>query len=418
MKWMYLLGIYVFGSIMKIAALFIPKAKLWQQGRKNWRDKISNSTLKPGTKKVWIHCASLGEFEQGRPIIEKIKKDHPSTQVVLSFFSPSGYEIRKNYDQADLICYLPLDTPKNSKDFISIIQPDLVIFVKYEFWYFFLRELNKQKIPTLLISAIFRPRQLFFKPFGGFYRRILFFFEAIFVQNKNSQHLLEGIKYPNSHIAGDTRVDRVMNLAEKKKDFPLIEQFKGESKLLILGSSWPADEEIVLPFLKAKLPENWKCIIAPHEIGEEHVQKILSRLEEDAIRYSTFSKDQPIKKTRYLIIDNIGMLSSLYQYGKIAYIGGGFGKGIHNTLEPITYGLPVIFGPKYHKFEEANALIKTGGGFFIKNVQDLEKIFTQLLEKSEHEKASQKAKSYILENQGATNMIFSYLEKKKYLDSF
>jgi 3-deoxy-D-manno-octulosonic-acid transferase len=401
--------------VIKVGSLFSQKAKSWVEGRKNWKHQLQSHSFPPGEKRVWIHCASLGEFEQGRPLIEKIKSEHPSTQIILSFFSPSGYEIRKDYPLADLICYLPLDTPQNSRLFLDILQPDLAVFVKYEFWYFFLSNLHQRNIPSILISAIFRPNQHFFKSYGAFFKRMLFFFQHIFVQNESSAQLLEQAKVSHYSLAGDTRVDRVLQLAEEKKTFPRVQSFAGQAPVLVAGSTWPQDEERLLPFLTKDLPTQWKCIIAPHEIDEGHIKKIEQALSGQSIRYSQLSEERKANDHRFLIIDNIGMLASLYQYGKIAYIGGGFGRGIHNTLEPITFGLPVLFGPKYQKFEEALSLVKQGGAFPVESYEQIKKVFEQLSEPKVFKQASQKARQYILSNRGATEQIFGFLKKEKWL---
>lgn len=414
MKWIYLIGIYLFRFALNLGSLFSTKAKLWINGRKNWEKKLKDHPFQKGNR-IWVHCASLGEFEQGRPLIEKIKSEHPSIQIILTFFSPSGYEVRKNYPLADLICYLPLDTPRNSNKFLELIQPDLAIFVKYEFWYFFLEQLDRRKIPCVLISAIFRPQQHFFKSYGGFFKRMLFFFRHIFVQNTTSAEILKKAALTHYSLAGDTRVDRVLKLAKEKRSFPEIKAFVGHAPVLIAGSTWPADEEILLPFLLNDLPQHWKSIIAPHEIDERHIQKIEKLASGRAIRYSQLSKTDPAKEYSILIIDNIGMLSALYQFGQIAYIGGGFGRGIHNTLEPITFGLPVIFGPKYQKFEEAVNLSEQGGAFPMQSYEDLKKIFYQLTDTFFYREASQKAKDYIHTNQGASQKIYSFLKKERWL---
>jgi 3-deoxy-D-manno-octulosonic-acid transferase len=415
MKWIYLVSIYLFRLVLEVGYLFSQKAKSWIEGRKNWKNKLQSHSFPPGEKRVWIHCASLGEFEQGRPLIEKLKAENPSVQIILSFFSPSGYEIRKDYPMADLVCYLPLDTPRNSHLFLEILQPDLAVFVKYEFWYFYLNRLHQKGIPTILVSALFRSDQHFFKPYGSFFKRMLFFFDHIFVQNKSSAQLLAQASITHHSLAGDTRVDRVLQLAEEKKTFPRVQAFTGQAPVLVAGSTWPPDEELLLPFLTKDLPAHWKCIIAPHEIDEGHIQKIEQGLSGQSVRYALLSEENKAKDHRFLIIDNIGMLASLYQYGKIAYIGGGFGRGIHNTLEPITFGLPVLFGPNYHKFEEALSLVKQGGAFPIESYEQLKQAFEQLTKPEMLAQASQQARQYILSNQGATEQIYYFLKKKKYL---
>ena len=398
--WVYYLGIWV-------ASFFNKKAKLWIDGRKDIFAKIKSQNL-DNQKIIWFHCASLGEFEQGRPLIEKIKNDLPDYKILLTFFSPSGYEIRKNYELADFIFYLPSDTKKNAKKFLEIVQPKMAIFVKYEFWYNYLNQLDQQKIPTYLISSVFRKEQIFFKPYGSFFKKMLFFFDHIFVQNKKSKTILLENGVSHLSVAGDTRVDRVLEIQKNKKSFDKINAFKGTAEILIGGSTWPPDEDILIEWIHAQKDFRWKFIIAPHDISESHIIEIEKKLKVSSIRFSKANAFNSAA-SKVMIIDNIGMLSSLYQYGKTAMIGGGFGSGIHNILEPIAFGLPVIFGKKYQKFEEANQLVETGGGFSILNFEQFKMIMEKLEKENFYNNASTKAKNYILDNQGATGRIFNFI---------
>lgn len=405
----FALRLYYVG--IRLAALSSTKAKQWIEGRKDWEKQLSSFNAKQAPAKqnrVWVHCASLGEFEQGRTLIERIKERLPSQVILLTFFSPSGYEVRKNYGAADGIFYLPLDSKRNAKRFIQLAQPKVAIFVKYEFWYHYLSQLQDAKIPTYLISAVFRPDHIFFKPYGGFFRKLLHYFEHIFVQDQSSQKLLEKIGLSAISVAGDTRVDRVAQIPKEGKHFPLIQSFVGAAPCLVAGSTWLADEQLLQKAIAEALDVDWKIIIAPHDISETHLKGIEQLFPAQLVRYSQLT-DQNASSYRYLLIDNIGMLQSLYRYGKIAYIGGGFGSGIHNTLEPITFGLPVIFGPKYQKFEEAKQLIQSGGGFTVADGDELVSSLQLLLEETTYANASQRAKEYITNNQGGTDKILAHL---------
>lgn len=405
----FALRLYYIG--IRLAAFSSTKAKQWIEGRKDWEKQLKAFNTAQGTQKqdrVWVHCASLGEFEQGRTLIERIKERFPSQVILLTFFSPSGYEVRKNYAAADGIFYLPLDSKRNAKQFIKLAQPKVAIFVKYEFWYHFLSQLHEAQISTYLISAVFRPDHIFFKSYGGFFRKLLSYFDHIFVQDQSSKKLLEKIDLSAISIAGDTRVDRVAQIPKEGKHFPLIQSFVGAAPCLVAGSTWPADEQLLKEAIAEALDSDWKIIIAPHNIAESHLKRIEQLFPEQLIRYSQLS-DQVAASYRYLLIDNIGMLQSLYRYGKIAYIGGGFGSGIHNTLEPITFGLPVIFGPKYQKFEEAKQLIQSGGGFTVADGGELVNSLQLLLAETTYDNASQRAKDYITNNQGGTDKILAHL---------
>lgn len=403
MLWLYSLGIRLYYVIICFLSIFHTKARLFVNGRKDLFNKIAKK-VNPKEKHIWFHFASLGEFEQGRPVLEELKKKFPNKKIVVTFFSPSGYEIRKNYALADVF-YLPLDTAKNAKRFIESINPEMAIFTKYEFWYFYFTELGRREIPLYLISGIFREGQTFFKWYGGFYRNILKCVTYFFVQNEESVNLLKSIGIENCTLSGDTRFDRVFENAQSPKVLPEIERFIGNAPVLICGSTWPEDEKL-LSALPEKYP-NWKFIIAPHEIDSNHIANIEKQFPIGNLRFSDFST---IENThpQILIIDNIGMLSSLYQYGKLAYIGGGFGAGIHNTLEAVAFGLPVIFGPKYEKFQEAKDLIAIGSAQSISSVEDLEQAFNKF---KDNQPALERAKKYVEDKRGSTDQIIEMITK-------
>lgn len=399
---------------IRLAALFQhEKAKKWVIGRKSIFQELETTfafqKINP-EKIIWFHCASLGEFEQGRTLIELLKKERPQIKILLTFFSPSGYELRKNYQYADWVCYLPADTKNNASRFIDIVRPAVVVFVKYEFWFNYLDTLNSNKIPVFLIAAVFRKSQLFFNKMGAFHRRILQFFEHIFVQDDNSFQLSKNIKYQAVTIAGDPRIDRVLAIANEKKYFGAIEAFCEGSPVLVCGSSWPEDEKIMFDWWCSPRFHDWKLIIAPHDIGADRIKHLQHVFLDDNLLFSKLEEQTSLSNKRVLIIDTIGNLSSLYQYGKVAYIGGGFGKDIHNTLEPMAFNLPVFYGPKYQKFTEAVAMIKEGGHFSINSSTSfLDKM--DLLEKGPlFTKSKQAVSFYMLHNKGATLTIFNALK--------
>lgn len=401
MLWIYNIGIAFYAILLKFASFFNPKAKLFTSGRKNIFQEIAKK-IKPQDQPIWFHFASLGEFEQGRPVLEAIKTKQPSQKIVVTFFSPSGYEIRKNYALADVF-YLPLDTASNAKRFVDLINPKQAFFTKYEFWYHYFKVLNERKIPLYLISGIFRPNQVFFKWYGGFHRKILKNVSHFFVQNKESITLLKGIRIENVSLAGDTRFDRVYENTRQPKRLELIEKFCGQANVFIAGSTWLPDEKL-LASLVEKYP-HWKFIIAPHEIGQTHIEEI-EELFPKAVKFSVIDSQLSENLPQILIVDNIGMLSSLYQYAKVAYIGGGFGVGIHNTLEAAAFDLPVIFGPKYDKFQEAKDLIEIDAAKSISTEDELLNAFEYF---KENEKASVAAKNYVEEQKGATELIVNFL---------
>jgi len=403
----YSLGLWFYKLLIFIVSPFNAKAKLWRDGRKRIWKRIQQQIV-GGEKIIWIHSSSLGEFEQGRPVIEAIKAKHPQYKIFLTFFSPSGYEIRKNYALADYVFYLPSDSPANARKLIKYVAPEMAIFIKYEFWYNYLNELNKNKIPTYIISAIFRENQLFFRWYGGWYKKMLFFFDHIFVQNQTSKNLLENIGIKNITITGDTRFDRVEALVSQSKKLELIEIFKQNKPVFIAGSSWQPDEEIIVNYINST-NRDIKFIIAPHEIGESNVQRLCSQIKKQTVRYSQIEKDKLVD-AQVLIIDNIGMLSAIYKYGEIAYIGGGFGTGIHNILEAATYGMPVIFGPKHQKFQEATDLVAQKGAFAIRNQNDFNKIVDSLWDNPEIvTNAGNVCRNYVVQNLGATDKIMKII---------
>ena len=396
----YAIGIRAYAFIVRIASLFNPKAKQWVKGRKNWRRSLPTTD----GDVVWFHAASLGEFEQGRPIIEDYKKEHPEDFILLTFFSPSGYEIRKNYPGADYICYLPLDTKKNAKDFIQHFQPKAVFFIKYEFWLNYIFEAKKQGSKLYVISALFREQQSFFKWYGGNFRRALKQFDHFFVQNIKSAQLLESISINNYKITGDTRYDRVMENAKKVASLPVIENWLNGEKALIIGSSWKADEEILAPYLNTTY--RGKIILASHEVGEERTLEILKTFSLKAERYTKI--EQSISsETQLLIIDCIGILANVYQYGKMAYVGGAFGTGLHNILEPSAFGLPVVFGPIHDKFPEATIHINEGIAFSVGTAQELQTTFTAI--ESNLEALKNSCLSFMQESTGARDVIRKFI---------
>lgn len=400
---LYWIGIKLYVLMVRLAAPFNEKAGFMVAGRKNVFNKLKEKIS--GDKDIiWFHAASLGEFEQGRPVIEEIKRKNPDSKILLTFFSPSGYEIRKNYEGADYIFYLPYDGALNAKRFIDIVKPKQAFFIKYEYWYYYLRELNRKDIPTYIFSAIYRKEQPFFKWYGGFWRKMLGFYNTIFIQNNESIELLKSIGVKNYIVAGDTRFDRVYDIASKAQHLPLIEKFVGDSDAVICGSTWPKDEDNLAEYINnSKTGHKW--IIAPHETHKSHVAEILKKLDGKAILYTEATEENVINAD-VLIIDCIGILSSVYQYGKISYIGGGFGRGIHNTLEAATFGLSIVFGPNYHKFKEAVQLIEKGAAFTYNEYAELETILDKLTGDRDYmEERGKLSAEYVSNNIGATRTI-------------
>lgn len=408
MRLLYSLSIHSYGLFISIAALLgIKKAQLWKEGRKSWSTKLK-AQLDSRKEIMWFHTASLGEFEQARPLIEAIKKKEPSTFILLSFFSPSGYEVRHNYKHADLVCYLPLDSTSNAKKFIKIAQPKLAIFVKYEFWFNYLNELNNNNIPTLLVSGIFRKKQHFFKWYGNFFRKGLNAFSHFFVQNSKSEKLLHSIGFNNTSVVGDTRLDQVINISKETFESEILTNFCEEKETIVIGSSWPKEHDFAIEFINRKNATS--LIIAPHEINPKKVLDLKNAFGDKAVLWSEASDLNDLKQKKVLIIDTIGILSKVYRYAKIAFIGGGFGSGIHNTLEAAVYGVPVLFGPKHQKFQEAIDLIQNQAAFSISNYQEFEEKINQLLaHKEEYQRSARASHNYVHNNSGATSVILKHI---------
>lgn len=404
---LYMLALWLYSGALVIASVFNKKARLLLCGRRETWRKLR--LYINDEKCVWIHAASLGEFEQGRPIIEAVKAKYPDKKIVLTFYSPSGYEVRKNYQLCDLVCYLPSDDIVGSRKFIEAVNPEVAIFVKYEFWHFYLKELKKHNIPTFGVSMIFRPQQVFFKPHGGWFRNMLKNFTHIYVQDEPSKALLDGIGITQNTVAGDTRFDRVAAIAESAGEIDLAVRFVKdfEGTVIVAGSTWEPDEELLLPYVND--PNNdVKLIIAPHEIGEARVKGLCSKLKVSHFRY-TAPPTNP-ETCKVMVVNTMGMLSAIYRYGHIAYVGGGFGAGIHNTLEAATYGMPVIFGPKYKKFKEACDLIQCGAGYTINNEKELRDVLDTLRTDIQRMATAQEAASrYVKSMCGATDLIMKNL---------
>lgn len=405
----YNLGIALFDLAVSLAAPFSKRAALLVKGRKTVWDTLGGVSLEGDV--IWVHCASLGEFEQGRPLIEAIRKKNPSYKIVLSFYSPSGYEVRKNYKEADVVCYLPSDTRANAKRFISTVNPRMVFFVKYEYWYNYFRELKEVGTPLYLVSAIFRKDQIFFKWYGGWFRKILNNVKCFYIQDEKSAALLDGIGIKAYIVAGDTRFDRVAAIAAAANPIPVVENFATGAKVLVAGSTWPADEQIIANYINNSA-KDVKLIIAPHMVDESHIQQLERRFALPVCRY-TKVKGEIGADIRVLIIDTIGLLSAIYRYGSVAYLGGGFGKGIHNTLEAATYGMPVIFGPHHLKFKEAIDLKEKGAGFSINDSVEFGNLMERLWDdenKDYLKKSGEAALKYVQSMCGATEEILKLID--------
>jgi len=407
---------------MQVIAPWNPKAKQWLAGRKDFFEKLRHSISKTGTPVIWMHCASLGEFEQGRPLLEAVRMNYPNYRILLTFFSPSGYEVKKNYEGADYIFYMPMDSRNNAAKMLEIVNPAIVLWIKYEYWYYHLTAICDRKIPLLLISGIFRPDQPFFKSYGSLHRKMLACFTHFFVQTSDSKNLLNAVGFNQEvTVSGDTRFDRVVQIADNFSSLPIIEEFCGMHPVIVAGSTWPDDEEELDHY--ANTHPHIKFIIAPHEIYEDHLKEI-EKLFHSSIRYSQLSnKNQPhiadLQSPNVLIIDNIGMLSRLYKYATITYIGGGFGDdGVHNVLEAAVYAKPVVFGPEYDKYIEAIKLVENGGAFPVENALQLEQTMDRLLNnKCDYDKACKAAGDYVHDNKGATKKIMSYIQANRLLTS-
>lgn len=399
---LYNLAIIIYDLLVHLVAPFSRKPRKMMKG--HWVVYVLlRQQVEKDARYIWFHAASLGEFEQGRPLIEEIRAQYPSYKILLTFFSPSGYEVRKNYRGADIVCYLPFDKPRNVKKFLNIVNPCMAFFIKYEFWKNYLDELHKRRIPVYSLSSIFRRDQIFFKWYGGTYRKVLKNFDHLFVQNEASKRYLSKIDIARTTVVGDTRFDRVLQIRGEAKDLPLVERFKGNAPTFVAGSSWGPDEDLFLEYFNNH-PE-MKLIIAPHVIEENHLVEIIGKLKRPYVRY-TRADEKNVQRADCLIIDCFGLLSSIYRYGDIAYIGGGFGTGIHNTLEAAVYGIPVIFGPKYQKFMEAVQLLEAKGAYSIKEYEELKQLLDRLLtDEAFLKETGANAGNYVISNSGATEKV-------------
>jgi 3-deoxy-D-manno-octulosonic-acid transferase len=411
MYFLYNILILVAGFVLKIAALFNKKIKLFIDGRKQIFFELQQAITK-NEEVIWIHCASLGEFEQGRPIIEKLKLKFPTKKVVLTFFSPSGYEVRKNYEYADVVCYLPLDSAQNAKKFLDIVHPQLAIFVKYEFWPNFLKELKKNNVETLLISGIFRKSQPFFNWYGGFMRKSLTTFAHFFVQDKNSKQLLNNINFDNVTVSGDTRFDRVFEIIQQNNKLSFIEEFIDGKYTVVAGSTWKEDETMLVDYINNKASENEKFIIAPHNINADDIADLKNRISKKVVLFSEMDTKN-LSDYQVFIIDTVGILTKIYSYADLAYVGGGFTKtGVHNVLEPATFGIPIIIGPNYHKFNEAIDLVKNRACLVVNNSNELSLHLGEFFQLNEmRTEAGKMARKYVVDKTGATLKILNYIER-------
>ncbi len=413
MLFLYNLLVILATQLLKLVALFSPKMKLFVDGRKAVFSTLANK-INPNDKTIWFHAASLGEYEQGLPVIEEIKQKFPSHKIVVTFFSPSGYEVRKNNAVADVTIYLPLDTSSNAKQFIQLVHPDMVFFIKYEYWPHYLNELKKQHIKTYLISGILRENQAFFKWYGGFYRNALKTFDYFFVQNENSKKLLQSIGFKNVKVSGDTRFDRVVSILERDNSLDFIATFKDNKITIVIGSSWPKDENLLVEYIN-KASKNVKFIIAPHNIKPEQIANLTSQIKKTRLKYSDYSietlRKTNLKNYQVFIIDTVGILTKIYSYADIAYVGGGFGNpGVHNILEPATFGLPVVIGPNYSHFAEATALVNMEGCISIQNQTELNEAFDLLLQnEDERLEKGHICSTFVQMNKGATQTIMNHI---------
>ena len=399
---MYELIISLYTLGVGVASLFNPKArKMWKGGREAFRvlrDKVDSSS-----RYVWFHAASLGEFEQGRPIMERLRAEHPEYKILLTFFSPSGYEVRKNYEGADIVCYLPLDTYFGARRFLSLVHPEVAFFIKYEFWWNYLHILKRRGVPVYSVSSIFREGQVFFRWYGRTYSNVLKCFTRFFVQNDESRRLLATLGITEVDVTGDTRFDRVLQVKQQARQLPIVDAFRQGYKVFVAGSSWPPDEDIFINYFNEH--RDWKLIIAPHVIGNDHIRQIVGKLRRKAVRYTEATEDSA-READCLIIDCFGLLSSIYGYGDVAYVGGGFGVGIHNVLEAAVWGMPVIFGPNNKRFQEAQDLLASGGGVEIDSYSQFEAVMnTYVADASAMEADGKKAAGYVAAKAGATDVI-------------
>lgn len=401
---MYNIAIYLYLLGVAVASLFDKKVKrMWRGEREAFE--VLKQKVDPCSSYVWFHAASLGEFEQGRPLMERLRRRHPEYKILLTFFSPSGYEVRKDYGGADIICYLPLDTPLNAIRFLRLVRPVMAFFIKYEFWYNYLHILKHRHVPVYSVSSIFRPDQIFFRWYARGYAKVLRCFTHFYVQNEVSRELLAGIGINEVTIVGDTRFDRVLSIREQLKKLPVAEAFSEGRRVFVAGSSWAPDEDIFIRFFNEHT--DWKLIIAPHVIGEDHLEQIMQKLGRRAVRYTRTTPEEA-READCLIIDCFGLLSSIYHYGDVAYVGGGFGVGIHNVLEAAVWDMPVIFGPNNRNFIEAQGLIANGGGFEITSYDDFEGVMNRFINDEEAvKKAGAAAGRYVEGCTGATKKILS-----------
>ncbi|WP_222983145.1 3-deoxy-D-manno-octulosonic acid transferase [Flagellimonas meishanensis] len=394
---------------LRVVALFNPKIKLFVSGREGTFQQIE-SKIQPGTKSIWMHVASLGEFEQGLPILEKLRANYPQHQLVLTFFSPSGYEVKKNTPIADVVAYLPMDTISNAKRFLDRVNPELAIFIKYEIWPNYLHQLQKRKVPTLLVSAIFAKRQIFFKPFGGFMRKSLTAFSHFFVQDPNSKKLLKSIGFGNATVSGDTRFDRVNEILKRENRLDFMEIFKGDHFCMVAGSTWPEDEEILVEYINTS-DKDIKFVIAPHEIKRAHVDSLVGKISKTTLRFSEMEESK-LADCEVLVVDTIGLLTKIYSYANLAYVGGGFATGLHNTLEPAAFGIPVLIGPQYQGFREAEDLVQRGGILPIGTYGDFSSLLEDVLGDDSYLKKVGKVNSdYLRENVGSTEVIMAHIKQ-------
>jgi len=411
MHFLYNTGIRFYQFLIWVVSFRNPKAKKWLSGRKNLFEKIKKEIV-PGDHLLWFHVSSLGEFEQARPVIEGVKKRFPEYKILLTFFSPSGYDLKKDYPHADYVYYLPLDTPRNASKFLDLVQPEKVFFVKYEFWFNFLNELKQREIPTYIFSALFRPSQFFFHRWGKWFRKALKAYTHLFVQNQSSFDTLHKFGFNNVTISGDTRLDRVAQIAEAASVLPKLEQFCAGSLVIVAGSTWPEDEEIFLNYVN-ECAHKVKFVVAPHEVNEGSLDRITSMLKRSYVLYSSPSTPEQLASADVLIVDGYGYLVSVYRYAKIAFIGGGFTTGIHSILEPAVYGMPVVFGPDYHKFHEAVEMIQLGAAHSVSNYEELNNLFESYLTYPKRlAEESLFASQYVESNRGATEQIIRYFFEK------
>jgi 3-deoxy-D-manno-octulosonic-acid transferase len=410
MNYLYNFAIYLFGPILHLIALFNDKIKLFVEGRKETFPKLLTA-IKSSDKTLWIHCASLGEFEQGRPIIEGLRKTRPNHKIILTFYSPSGYEVQKNYAFADVIAYLPIDSPSNAKRFIEVCHPSMAVFVKYEFWPNVLKELKKNAVPTILISGIFRKDQVFFQAYGAWMRGVLGAFTHFFVQNADSKDLLKNIGYMNTTISGDTRFDRVASILGQDNHLGFLTEFTKDKTVMVSGSTWPVDEDHLVNFINQQQHKNVRFIIAPHNINKKEILKLQQSIRK---KTSLYSEGIPDPESTVFIVDVVGLLTKIYSYADFAYVGGGFEKeGVHNVLEPAVFGIPLVIGPIYEKFQEAKDLVNLKGCLVANTDKELFQIFENMIRGPEfRQKLGKINKKYIREHLGATKIILDFIHNK------